>query len=429
MKRVAYLLWMVLALALTAAIAYWLGRRHTTVTTDSTLAPAAASTASKVLYWYDPMVPQQHFDKAGLSPMGMQMVPKYASTEDSSGSVHIDAATEQNLGVRVAVVQRKVLDDAFQAPGTVTWDLRQAVTVSARVDAVIAHLYVRAPYTPVTAGAPLADILAPGWSSALAETDALAHMQSPDAQALREAAQQRLKVLGLTSADIRSARANDGHITLHAQQGGMVITLDVQEGQRVTAGQTLMTLNGLDSVWVEAAIPQALVGQVHAGTPVSVRSDVWPGRPLIASVESVLPEVDPVTRTQRARILLPNPHARLSPGQFVQVAFTPSAGEPVMVVPNDALITTGAHPRVIVALGHGRFRPVAVHTGRSAGGYTEITAGLEDGEQVVVSGQFLIDSEASLSGALERLDNEDDSSSAAKASSAAKPGMPMGDAR
>jgi Cu(I)/Ag(I) efflux system membrane fusion protein len=390
------------ALLLAGTLGYWLGRRPAVPATAG--GAAASSSASRsVLYWYDPMVPGQHFDKPGVSPMGMQMVPRYAQGADTPGSVTVDAATVQSLGVRVAPVQRRALADRWRTPGTVTWNLRQAVTVSARTDVVITHLHVRAPYTPVLKGAPLADILAPAWSSALAEAEALRHVQSPDARALQDAAQQRLAVLGLTAADIRGPRATDGSLTLHAPRGGIVTSLEVHEGQQVLAGQPLMTLNDLSSVWVEAAVPQSLAGGITPGTRVLVRSDALPGAQIEGSVEALLPDLDRETRTQRARIVLPNARGRLSPGQLVEVELRAGGGDPVLVVPTDALIATGDQPRVVVAAGGGHFRAVNVTTGRSAAGETQITSGLRGDEQVVVSAQFLIDSEASLSGALERL--------------------------
>lgn len=367
--------------------------------------PAAAS--QPVAYWYDPMIPNQHFDKPGLSPMGMQMVPKYAGANDTEGGVRIDPATVQSLGIRTASVQPRVLEGELEAPGSVTWDVRRALTISARADGVIARLHVRAPYTSVTAGEPLVDLLAPSWSSALAESDALRHMQSPDAQALRNASQQRLQVLGIDPIDLKGPRPADGGVTLRAPQAGIVTSLDVREGQRVAAGQTLMTLNSLASVWVEAAVPQALAGRLASGTPVSVSSDALPGQHLAGSIETLLPDLDPMTRTQRARIVLANAAGRLVPGQFVRVAFTPATNAPVLAVPSEALITSGDHPRVVIALGGGHFKPALVQTGRSAGGYTEIMSGLQEGDQVVASGQFLIDSEASLSGALERLEQNE----------------------
>ena len=401
----------VLAAALLMA-GYFSGRHHAaSIPTQASPAASADDGNKKVLYWYDTMVPDQHFDHPGLSPMGMQMVPRYADERPAEEGaarniVRIDPATVQNLGVRIAPVERRVVASAIRVPGTITWDLRQAITISARVDAIIARLDVRAPHTMVAAGAPVAALLAPQWNSALAEYGALQQAQSADAKDLRAAARERLRVLGLTAADIQSAgHGAGGAITLHAPQAGVVTTLDVREGQRVSAGQTLMTLNGLSTVWVEAALPQAVAGAVRSGTPVTVTVDALPGRAFHGSVETVLPDIDAATRTQRARIVLDNPDGILSPGLFATVQLNPAEGEAVPVVPDEALIATGRQTRVIVAGKDGRFRAAAVRIGRSAGGYTEILDGLTGGENIVVSGQFLIDSEANLSGALQRLDD------------------------
>jgi Cu(I)/Ag(I) efflux system membrane fusion protein len=413
MKR-PLLIFAAVVVAAALLIVGYLGGRHQTTTAPAPTRSSATApdTAGKVLYWYDPMMPEQHFDKPGLSPMGMEMVPRYADAGGAAGGVvRIDPATVQNLGVRTALVERRVLSTALRVPGTVAWNPREATTVSARVDAVISKLRVRAPYTQVTAGEPLAELLAPQWSSALAEYDALQGAQSADAKALRGAARERLQVLGLSSADIRATRRGAGTgaaITLHAPQAGVVTSLEVREGQRVSAGQTLMTLNGLATVWVEAALPQAVAGAVHSGTPVTVTVDALPGQEFHGSVEALLPDIDNATRTQRARIVLANPDNALSPGMFATVQLNPTPDAAVPVVPDDALIATGTHTRVILAEGDGHFRAVAVRAGRAAGGYTEILAGLAGGEKVVVSGQFLLDSEASLSGALERLNDTSD---------------------
>jgi len=416
------------SLAVVLLLIGYLGGRNHLPSTPS----ASAGASKKVLYWYDTMVPQQHFDKPGLSPMGMQMVPRYSDegpADDGAaakGVVRIDPATLQNLGVRTASVERRVLASAIQVPGTITWDLRQATTISARVDAVINKLDVRAPYTTVAAGAPLAELLAPQWNSALAEYAALEQAHSADAKDLRAASRERLQVLGLTPADMPSSHHGSGAaITLHAPQAGVVTILDVREGQRVSAGQTLMTLNGLSTVWLEAALPQAVAGTVRSGTPVTVIVDALPSRTFHGSVETLLPDIDPATRTQRARIVLNNPDGALSPGMFATVQLHPAQGDAVAVVPDDALIATGSQTRVIVAEDGGHFRAVTVRAGRSAGGYTEIRDGLMGGEKIVVSGQFLIDSEASLSGTLERLN--DPTAQPTPATSAPMSGMPMGD--
>ena len=427
MKRALMIFIAALLAAMLLLIGYFGGRHQRLSSSLQADTPASAAEAGgkKILYWYDTMVPQQHFDKPGLSPMDMQMVPKYADEEPATDVVRIDPATVQNLGVRTAVVERRVLASAIQVPGTVTWDLRQAITISARVDAVVSKLDVRAPYAVVKAGESLAELLSPQWNSALAEYDAFQHVQSAEAKGLRTASRERLQVLGLTPAEIRSSRHGaDATITLHAPQAGVVTTLDVREGQRVTAGQTLMTVNGLSTVWIEAALPQAVAGTVRSGTPVVVTVDALPGRSLRGTVETLLPEVDAVTRTQRARIVLDNPDGALSPGMFATVQLNPTPDAAVPVVPDDALIATGSQARVIVAEGDGHFRAVSVRIGRAAGGYTEILDGLAGGEKIVVSGQFLIDSEASLSGALERLN--DAAAKPAPAASAPMPGMSMG---
>ncbi len=427
MKR-ALIVLTTLVLAMLLLVIGYVSGRHTSPTALQNGMTTAAfdSHSKKILYWYDTMVPKEHFDHAGLSPMGMQMVPKYANEGADPNIVRIDPATVQNLGIRTASVERRVLASAIRVPGTITWDLRQATTVSARVDGVISQLYVRAPYTTITTGEPLATLLAPQWNSALAEYGALQQAQSSDAKALRTAARQRLEVLGLSDADLRSAgRGADGGITLHAPQAGVVTTLDVREGQQVSAGQTLMTVNGLSTVWIEAALPQAVAGTVRSGTPVSVTVDALPGRVFRGTVETLLPDIDAMTRTQRARIVLANPDGALSPGMFATVQLAPVRGEAVPVIPDDALITMGSQARVIVSEGNGHFRAMAVHTGRASGGYTEILAGLEGNEKVVISGQFLIDSEASLSGALDRLNG--DAAQPTPAASAPMSDMYMGD--
>ncbi|HEY4294136.1 efflux RND transporter periplasmic adaptor subunit [Luteibacter sp.] len=387
----------------TIAIASFFAGRHDTRPPGSHAAPTAAETPAKpILYWYDPMVPNQHFDHPGLSPMGMQMVPRMKQ-DAPKGSVHIDASTMQNLGMRTTLVEQRVMATAVDVTGNVTWDVRQSATVSARVDGIVEHLDVRAPYTMVSKGAPLLALLAPQWRSALAEAEALRHTQSADAQALRDASQARLRVLGLSPADGMASRSDGAAIRLRAPVAGVVITVDVREGQRVSAGQTLMTINGLTSVWVEAAVPQGQAASIRAGTPVTVRVDALPGRVFAGKVETLLPDIDTASRTQRARIVLANADGALAPGMFAHVALAPASGDAVAVVPDEAVIAEGDDTRVIVAEGEGRFRAVAVTTGRSAGGLTEVRNGLTVGQRVVVSGQFLIDSEANLSGALERL--------------------------
>jgi Cu(I)/Ag(I) efflux system membrane fusion protein len=416
---------MLVLLVVAGAIGYFIARPSAPAASSGTAATSPSS-GKKVLYWYDPMTPQQHFDHPGTSPMGMQLVPKYAN-EGGAGDqnvVRVSPAEVQNLGMRTATVKVGRLSDTVNVPGTVAWDQQLAVTVSARTNITLEKLYVRAPFTPVKAGQPLAEVLAPEWSAAAAEYFALANAKSAEGRALRSAARERLHALGMDDATIRGLRAGGGTITLRAPVDGVVGQLDVQEGQQVGAGMPIMSLNGLDKVWVDAAIPQAQAVGIADGTPITATVTALPDETFHGEVEALLPDVDAATRTQRARIVLDNPKHDLAPGMFADLRIQGTASAPHPLVPTEAVIADGVHTRVIEALGDGQFKPVLVQTGRSANGMTAVLAGLQGGERIVTSGQFLIDSEASLSGALSRMEAGHTGAPAAESSSAKPDAMP-----
>ena len=402
MKRLLIIVGVLVALLMAATAGYLIARR-------STSTPSAATTAQpqrKVLYWYDPMNPGQRFDRPGESTAmpGMQLKPKYADEAGGGDDgVRISPRIEQNLGMRTALVKVATLNLKLHVPGVLAWDQRRSVVVSARTDGVLAQLFVRAPFDRVRAGQPLAELLAPAWGAAAAEYGALAGAQSADGRALRAAALQRLHVLGMSAEQIRRPPAAGGGIVLRAPVGGVISVLDVRAGQQVAAGTTLMRIDDPARLWLDAAIPQAEVAGIGAGTPAQIEISALPGRIFPGRVEALLPEVDARTRTQTARIAVDNPDGTLAPGMFAAVRLTAAAGQPHPLVPDEALISTGLQNRVILDLGDGRMAPRAVRIGRSAGGYTEVLAGLKGGERVVTSGQFLIDSEANLDGALQRL--------------------------
>lgn len=389
-----------LCVALLAAGYWWSRSRERTAVAIAPETQPAPPAQRRILYWYDPMVPDQHFDRPGKSPfMDMELVPRYAD-EIGAGGVAIAPDLRQNLGMRTVVVKRGRLDAVLRVPGTIAWDLRQERIVSARVDAVVDRLYIRAPFEPVRAGQPLASVIAPAWSTALAEAQALDKARSAPARALRAAARARLRALGLPAGAVPG---RDGRVTLTSPVAGVVSEIGVREGQSAPAGTLLFRVNGNRTVWLDAAIPQAGIAGIAAGTPVEAVVDAWPGTVFRGRVDALLPLVDPDSRAQRARIVLDNPDGVLAPGMFAQVTLRPIAGAEHPLVPSDALIGGGAQTRVIVLGDDDRFRPVLVRPGRTSGGKTEILAGLEGGERIVASGQFLIDSEASLSGALQRV--------------------------
>jgi len=384
-------------LAVGLAGGYYTGRMGSSRPAMRDSAPATPERT--VLYWYDPMVPDQHFDKPGKSPfMDMPLVPRYADEAGRAGGVLIDAHQQQSVGIRAAPVELGILVTSVRVPGTLSWDLRKESVVSARVEGVLSRVQIKAPYTSVQRGQPLAAILAPQWSSAVAEAQALHEAQSSVARELRDAAQQRLRVL-----DVPSGVGHDGSVALISSQAGVVTEVLAREGQVVLPGTPLFRINGLDTLWLEASIPQASASELRPGTLIEAYVSALPGQTFTGRVETLLPQVEAASRTRRARIVLNNPRGELVPGMFAEVHLTAQADVARPLVPSDALISTGQANRVIVQDANGRFHPVPVTVGRSSRGMTEILSGLRGGEQVVVSGQFLIDSEASLSGALQRL--------------------------
>jgi Cu(I)/Ag(I) efflux system membrane fusion protein len=364
-------------------------------------APATAQGAGagrKVLYWYDPMVPSQHFDKPGKSPfMDMQLVPKYADEGPGEAGIAVDPARTQNLGLRVIAAQTGALGSALTATGSIDFNQRDVAVVQSRAAGFVQRVYARAPGDVIGAGAPLADVLVPEWAGAQAEY--LAVKRTGDAS-LTRAARQRLALLGMpegTIAAVEQGGAPHNVITIASPIGGTIKTLGVRQGMTVSAGETLAEVNGLGTVWLNAAVPEAMAGQLHPGQSAQATLAAFPGEPFTGKVAAILPAVQADSRTLTVRIELPNSGGRLKPGMFANVDFGGSARS-ALLVPSEAVIRTGRRTLVMLALDKGRYQPAEVQTGRTGGGKTEILAGLAEGEKIVASGQFLIDSEASLSG-------------------------------
>jgi len=397
---------------------YWLGTRRAPVepapaaksatTSDAAVTKGTGDAAGerKVLYWHDPMVPNAKFDKPGKSPfMDMQLVPVYADT-GAEGGTSVSARQVQNFGVRTAVATEGRLDTGFTATGAIGIDERAQVAVQSRSQGYVEKLYVRAQYDGVVAGQPLAELYVPDWLAAQEEWLALKGSPHPGAAQLADAAKQRLRLLGMPDAEIarveREGKAS-ARVTVTAPQSGIVWEIGIREGMAVMPGVTLFRLAGLGSVWVTAEVPEAQAALVRIGAQVEVRPAAYPDRVLKGTVNALLPEVNAQTRTLRVRIALANPGGVLKPGMYATVNFMAPASGAVVLVPAEAVIETGKRSVVIVAAGEGRFMPVDVDVGRQSGDAVEIRKGISVGQRVVVSGQFLIDSEASLKGALTRI--------------------------
>jgi Cu(I)/Ag(I) efflux system membrane fusion protein len=392
--------------------AYQLGAHRTATVSagGATGSPAAMvdpKTGRPVLYWHDPMVPGTRFDKPGKSPfMDMQLVPVYADDAGGAGA-NVSSQVAQSLGIRTGVVRKGAVSSSFEAAGIVTQNERATEVVQSRVTAYVEALHVRALLDPVSKGQALATLYAPEWAGALEEYLGLRRAQA--GAALVEASRARLRLLSIPDevvAKSEQAGAAQTRFTLNAPISGVVAELGVRDGAMVSPGMTLFRITDLGTVWVIADVPQAMGAQVRPGNETEVRVPGMEDKPYLGKVLAVLPDVDPMTRTLKARVEIRNPALVLKPGMFVRVLVKERAAAPVLLVPQEAVIVTGKRSVVIVAGDDGKYTPVEVQLGRESGGDVELRAGLSEGQRVVLSGQFLLDSEASFKSGLERLSGD-----------------------
>ena len=370
-----------------------------------------AKTGKKVLYWHDPMVPGQKFEKPGKSPfMDMQLVPVYADSGGDETAVAISPRMQQNLGVRTAEVKSGSLTSTVEAVGSVAYNERDVAVVQARSNGFLERLHVRAPLDPVRKGQPLAELYVPDWVAAqeeyLTAKRISAQSDSKSLAGLADAARQRMRLAGMSDAQIAAVEAGgkvQARFTITAPIAGVIGELTAREGMTVMAGAPLFRINGLSTVWVNAELPEVAAAQVRPGNPVEARTPAVSGTVFKGKVSAILPEVNPATRTIKARIELANPGGQLVPGMFATVSFAPAARKDVLLVPTEAVIQTGKRSVVVVAQGEGKFAPVDVEVGVDSNGQTEIRKGLQAGQKVVISGQFLVDSEANLKASTTRM--------------------------
>ncbi len=391
------------ALLLAAGVAaglWWAGARHPAT---AEMPAAAAQDGRTVLYWYDPMVPAQKFDKPGKSPfMDMDLVPKYADEGGDASTVKIDPGVAQNLGIRLATVRRAVVDTDVQATGIVDFNDREVAIVQARSGGFVERVAPLAPNDVVKAGAFIAELLVPEWAALQQEYLALRAVGDPQ---LLDAARERMRLGGMPDSLIREVDASGAirnRITVTTPRGGVVQALDVRPGMTLIAGQTLARINGIGTVWLDVAVPQAQAGAVRPGQAAEAEFAAFPGKPVQGRVTALLPTLNDSARALRVRIELPNTDGRLRPGLTAQVRFSGGDRQSVLLVPSEAVLRTGRRALVIVAEAGGRYRPVEVTLGADTGSDSVILSGLDEGQAIVASGQFLIDSEASLQGIVAR---------------------------
>ncbi|WP_416047320.1 efflux RND transporter periplasmic adaptor subunit [Cupriavidus basilensis] len=399
--------------------AYYLGLKHSPpVQTASDATPtgsglkaddAAPKTGKRILYWHDPMVPGQRFDKPGKSPfMDMQLVPVYEDAGAGGAAVTIDSRVTQNLGIRTAEVKPGRLESVLEVPGNVAINERGIEVIQARTAGFVEHAYAKTTLDPVKRGQALIVIYAPEWVAAQEEYLAVSRVSGSLQGDLRSAALARMRQVGMTEGQIRLVVTTgklQPRLTISSSVDGVITEVGARDGMTVSPGMTLFRVADLSTVWVLAEVPETQMASLKPGQAVSAFAPGLPGQKLSGKVDAILPDINPSTRTLKVRIELQNKNRQLLPGMFVSVQFGAQAGADRLLLPTEALIRTGTRTVVMALAGNGGLNPVEVKTGAEAGGQTEVTGGLKAGQKVVVSGQFLLDSEASLRGTANRLES------------------------
>lgn len=368
---------------------------------------ASQKEARKVLFWYDPMYPNTRFDKPGKSPfMDMDLIPKYADEETASASepgVRIDPTQTQNLGLKTEPVRRGPLHYAQTFPANVSYNEYQFVIVQARSAGFIEKVYPLTVGDKIKQGAPLIDLTIPDWVEAQSEYLLLRETGGSATQV--EGILERLRLAGMPEADIqrlKSTRKIQTRFTLKAPIDGVITAFDLRTGMNISKDNVVAKIQGMDPVWVSASVPESTAWLIKDASQFTITVPAWPDKPFTISKWNILPSVDATTRTLQIRLQVNNPDEALKPGMNAYLQLK-TQSEPMLLIPSKALIDTGTEQRVITVDNEGRFVPKQVAVFHESQGLTAIRSGLTEGEKVVSSGLFLIDSEANISGALDRM--------------------------
>ena len=372
--------------------------------------PAASPAASrKIKYYKSTMNPGEISDHPGKDSMGMDMVPVYSDEASAANedAINIDPVTIQKMNLQTGVVRQGPVRRSIRAVGTVEFNQEGLHDVTTKYGGWIEKLFVDATWTQVRAGDPLFEIYSPDLYNA--ELNYLVAVQNEGAAGgpLTEAARERLRLFDVSD-EFMAELARSGHAPrtylFRAPVAGVVMAKDAVQGMMVKPGQRIYRIADLSTVWVNAQIYENDLAFVHPGQGVHVHSTYGGDRDFTGKVDLLIPEVETATRTAQARIVLPNPDLALKPGMFVEVRLETELSPSAVLVPDAAVLRSGERDTVFVARGNGEFIPHEVKLGvRTEDNYYQVLSGLNAGERVVTSGQFLLDSESQLREAIQKM--------------------------
>lgn len=370
-----------------------------------------ASLADEPLYWVAPMDQNFRRDKPGKSPMGMDLVPVYAnelsstdSGEDSPGTVRINPAVINNLGVKTLKIIKMLPEDEIRALGRIEYAQDALVHMHPRVEGWIESLNVSAKGEFIEKGEPLYSLYSPELVNA--QEELLIALQRGNNN-LINAAQSRLLSLNAPQTLIQSIKRNrkvQREVVFYAPQSGFITQLAVQEGFYVKPSTTMLAIASLDKVWVITDVFAHDLAKLRVGQGARITSDFLPGKSVSGKLDYIYPSVDQVSKTAKVRIVLDNTSMQLKPEMFVEVLLeNAQLSQERLLVPRQAIIRLGQQNRVVLALGEGKFRSIEVDLGMQFDEHIEVIAGIEEGDEIVTSTQFLIDSESNISADFTRM--------------------------
>ena len=399
----------------------WKWRSSAALAQDLKAGDVDSKTGKKIKYWVAPMDPTYIRNEPGKSPMGMDLVPVYEEAgeeQEPSSTVRIDPVTRQNMGLRLGAVKRKALSRTIRAFGTITYNETTRYAVNTKFNGWVEKLHVDFVGEHVEQGQPLFEIYSPElftaqreYLMALQQHNGLSKSASSGVhsgtQRLLEAARTRLKFWDLSDAqidEIQARRAIKKTLTIYSPARGVVTHKNAFEGHYVQAGVHQYEIADLSTVWVEVDIYEYELPWVRKGMPAEMDLAYLPGERFQGEVLFIYPYVDAMTRTAKLRLRFDNPEMKLKPGMYANVHLRSRLEGSPLVIPQEAVIDSGVRQVVFVAKGKGRFEPREVILGIEGDHYdVEVRQGLQEGEQIVVSGQFLLDSESRLQEAIQKM--------------------------
>ncbi|HDY7821130.1 TPA: efflux RND transporter periplasmic adaptor subunit [Vibrio vulnificus] len=372
---------------------------------------AMAATDNKAshepLYWVAPMDPNYKRDKPGKSPMGMDLIPVYADdlagANDKPGTVKIDPSVENNLGVKTAAVELAKLSPRIETVGYIAFDESKLWQTNVRVSGWVEKLYINAVGEQVKKGDVLFTLYSPELVKAQEE---LLNAKRTGRDGLVKGATERLLSLGVDREQInqviRRGKASQT-IEIKALANGVIASLNIREGGYLSPAQAVISAGPLNEVWVDAEVFERQAHWLTNGSQASMTLDALPGKAWQGEVDYVYPILDPKTRTLRMRLKFANPNGELKPNMFANITLQPVSDSEVLTVPKSSVIRSGGMTRVVLAEGEGKYRSARIETGREADDKVEVLQGLNQGDRIVTSAHFMLDSESSQSADLSRI--------------------------